>query len=111
MTRGLPALAALLLLSACGGGADDQSDEDERTASGEVLEGSISDAMIAQEELTSQPPRLKDAPRSATGDDAAESDADASEGEEGEAGDAAEAAEPESGPAAPAPATEAAPAE
>lgn len=50
-----------LLLTACGGGADDG---DERTASGEVLEGTISDAMLPLDQVTSQPPPLKIEPAS-----------------------------------------------
>lgn len=51
----LLALAPLALLSACdGGGADDT-----RTASGEVLEGTISDAMLPLDTVRSQPPLAK----------------------------------------------------
>ena len=41
------------LLAGCG---DDPVSNDDRTASGQVLEGSISDAMIPLEQLKSQPP-------------------------------------------------------
>ncbi|MBU6268045.1 MAG: hypothetical protein KGN34_10920 [Sphingomonadales bacterium] len=56
------ALAALstLALAACHKGA---KSNDQRTASGQVLEGSISDAMIPYESLKSKPPL---APRAAT---------------------------------------------
>lgn len=49
----------LLLLSACGDDpVPDQSDQ--RTASGEVLEGTISDAMLPLDTVTSQPPLLQE---------------------------------------------------
>jgi len=44
------------LLAGCGGGSDD----DDRTASGQILEGSASDAMIPLERATSQPPLARD---------------------------------------------------
>src|SRR5690606_26236584 len=43
-------------LAACGGGS---GDGDERTASGEVLEGSISDEMLPLDQVTSQPTPLE----------------------------------------------------
>ncbi len=65
MKSRLPALILpALLLSACG---DDTSTPaakgDERTASGEVLEGTISDAMLPLDTVTSQPPLLKLEPK------------------------------------------------
>ena len=46
---------ALLLLAACHGSKTAKSD-DQRTAAGEVLSGSISDAMLPYDTATSQPP-------------------------------------------------------
>jgi hypothetical protein len=52
--RLLPALPALALLAACGGNAPASSDG--RAASGEVLEGTISDAMLPIDRVRSEPP-------------------------------------------------------
>ena len=55
--RSLRALAVpALLLAACGG---EPPESDDRTASGEVLEGSLSDAMIPLDRLESQPPLMR----------------------------------------------------
>lgn len=51
-------VAPALLLGACGDDSIDVSD-DGREASGEVLEGSISDAMLPLEELRSQAPLVE----------------------------------------------------
>ena len=51
--RLLLALPALLLLAACGGNAPAN---DSRSASGEVLEGTISDAMLPVDRVRSEPP-------------------------------------------------------
>lgn len=76
------AFLLLALLAACGGGSD--SNDDARTASGEVLEGTISDAMIPLDQLRSEAPLMK--PEAAKAVDG--------EGEEGEgdgtAGDTAD---------------------
>jgi len=53
--KALAVTLACILLAACGG----KSDDDERTASGQVLEGSISDAMLPLETVKSQPPLAK----------------------------------------------------
>ncbi|GGD58143.1 hypothetical protein GRI62_01660 [Erythrobacter arachoides] len=66
-------LTALLLLAACGDDAP-ATDEGGREASGEVLEGSISDAMLPIEDVRSQPPL---AGGSEDGDGETDSDADA----------------------------------
>lgn len=50
-----------LALAGCGAKKSPKA-EDQRTASGQILPGSISDAMIAYDALTSQPPM---APRAA----------------------------------------------
>jgi len=85
MTNAWPAggaVAALLLalpLASCGGGEDEG-----RTASGEVLEGTISDEMLPLDTRTSQPPLLKIQPSGAAGNDA-QSEAGAEEETEAEA--------------------------
>lgn len=53
----VPALACALL-AACGGEAE--GGDDDRTASGEVLEGSVSDTMIPLDRLDSQPPLIRE---------------------------------------------------
>lgn len=63
------------LLAACGG--QDSGEADDRTASGEVLEGTISDAMIPLDQLKSQPPLLR---VRAAADGAAEDDREAEAG-------------------------------
>ena len=55
LTFRLPLLLPLLLLAGCGG---DSTSDDGRSASGEVLEGTISDAMLPLATATSQPPLL-----------------------------------------------------
>jgi hypothetical protein len=71
------------VLAACGG---DAVEDDDRTASGEVLEGSVSDAMIQLEQVKSQPP-LARSTGSANGedgeDDAAEDPAAEAASDEG----------------------------
>jgi hypothetical protein len=67
-------LLALALLSACG---DQKSDEPERkTAAGEVLGGSISDAMLPLDTVQSQSPPLREsaADKSGAGPSGAASD-------------------------------------
>jgi hypothetical protein len=51
--RLLLALPAVALLAACGG---DAPANDSRSASGEVLEGTISDAMLPVDRVRSEPP-------------------------------------------------------
>lgn len=79
--RVLPALVPLALLAACGD--KPASEGDDRSASGEVLEGTISDAMLPLDQLTSEPPLLEPdkAPRpaDAASDDLSEPEATASE--------------------------------
>ncbi|HEY6816160.1 MAG TPA: hypothetical protein VI168_11515 [Croceibacterium sp.] len=80
------ALPALALLAGCGG--DAPAGDDSRAASGEVLEGTISDAMLPVDRVRSEPP-LEDPEaharvRSAADDAAVTDDAAAGEGAEGE---------------------------
>lgn len=82
--RLIPALAALTLLSACGG---QTSTDDGRSASGEVIEGTASDAMLPIDQVRSQAPF---APPERTG--AATGGATAQPGDETPAAEAAEAA-------------------
>jgi hypothetical protein len=85
------ALAVCLLLIACG----DKSDEDDdRKASGQVLEGTVSDAMLPLDTVSSQPPLAKET--GSAGGGAPDADAtDATEGEESPAADDAAAADDE----------------
>jgi hypothetical protein len=53
--KALAVPVACILLAACGGDAEN----DRRTASGQVLEGSISDSMLPLETVRSQPPLAK----------------------------------------------------
>jgi hypothetical protein len=87
------ALAALFALASCG---SENEEADRRTAVGEILPGSVSDAMIHYDELRSQPPL---APR--TG---------APSGGGQEAGDSASDTAADAEAAAPAPATDGVPA-
>ena len=47
-------LTPILALAACGG--SDKNEKDQRTAAGEILPGSISDAMLPYDTVRSQPP-------------------------------------------------------
>ena len=92
MNRARPVVLALLLgLSACGGGGEEAANE-RKTAAGEVLGGSISDAMLPLDTVQSQSPPLRDTPRGEAG-----------AGDEGEAeGDAPSDAPTRETPPAPA---------
>lgn len=92
--RPIAAIALALLLAACGGSGE----EDERTASGEVLEGSISDAMLPLEQVTSQPPPLMVEPTSRPAQDADEADAEAETENSESPGDAPPIADEAGGP-------------
>lgn len=48
-------LATPLILAGCGSGSD-KAGKDHRTAAGEILPGSISDAMLPYDTVRSQPP-------------------------------------------------------
>ena len=80
MTKWSAMIAAALALSACDNSGADRAD-DLRDAEGEVLGGTISDAMIPLESVKSQSPTLRVAPAEA-GDDAAD-DAEEEDGSEG----------------------------
>ena len=86
ITRYLARLLAVAVISlplaACGDSGSSQGDD--RTASGEVLQGSISDEMLPLDQVTSQPPPLKSKSASSPG-----GDSDVAEDVEGaEGGDA-----------------------
>ena len=51
----------VLSLSACGDDAEPTAEDDGREASGEVLEGTISDEMLPLDQVRSQPPLLEEA--------------------------------------------------
>jgi hypothetical protein len=103
--RLLLALPAFALLAACGGNAP--AGNDRRAASGEVLEGTISDDMLPVDRVRSEPP-LEDPEAFAKARSAADGagaagtreseDGEATETETGEA----ESAEPAEEPATPA---------
>ena len=86
--RLLLALPALALLAACGGNAPAT---DGRAASGEVLEGTISDAMVPVDRVRSEPP-LEDPEAFEKVRSAA--DATAGAGHAAEAGDGTEGEQP-----------------
>lgn len=90
-------LAPVLLLAACGDKAAAPAEQG-GAASGEVLQGSVSDAMIPLDQLKSEAPL---APRQAP--------ADTAQGLDAEQPDVTPAEGVEGGPAAPAPAAPAAP--
>ena len=103
--RLLLAMPAFALLAACGGEAP--TGNDSRAASGEVLEGTISDEMLPVDRARSEPP-LEDPEAFAKARSAADG-ADAAGTPEGEVGEAtetetgeAEGAEPAEEPAEPA---------
>ena len=96
MNARLLALACPALLLASCGDEPAPVESDERTASGEVLEGSISDAMLPLDTVTSAPPLLRPEPRPEAVGDAEETEI------EGEPGDAPPIAEQPAAPAVPA---------
>ncbi len=102
-------LAACLLLAACGDDPEPVQEGDERSATGEVLEGTISDEMIATDKVRSQPPLLRTLPQSEGAGDA-ETEGDDAEGEAPADGEAAESPAPAPSfapdPVEPAPAAE-----
>ena len=97
MIRYLLPVAALGLLAACGDDPAPSPDDDARTASGEILEGTISDAMLPLETLKSQPPLVESSP-DATGENATGEAADEEGGDAGdEPGDGESGEEPADG--------------
>lgn len=107
MRKTIVAVALVALLAACDSGTEETSDG--RTAEGEVLGGTISDAMLPLDTVQSQSPPLRTEP---TGEEAgaeavADGDAAAEPAEEADDDAAAEEAEPapepQPAPAAPAP--------
>ncbi|QKG72062.1 hypothetical protein [Erythrobacter mangrovi] len=93
----LTAAMLALLLSACGDqSAPASGEDDQRKARGEVLGGSISDAMIPLDTLESKSPPLKIEPRPAASSDAETSDEAVEDvvSEPAEATEAAPAEEP-----------------
>lgn len=100
--RLLLALPALALLAACGGNAPA---DDGRAASGEVLEGTISDAMLPTDRVRSEPPledpeafakaRSKADGAAAAGEQGTDGDQPAAEGTEGAAPEATPTTAPE----------------
>jgi hypothetical protein len=98
LTRFLALLLPLVLLAGC----NKPSKNDERSASGEVLQGTISDDMLPLDKLKSEPPLLAPSARAKT----PEGVEDAASGEP----DAADATSAEPGePATPAPTASATP--
>jgi hypothetical protein len=94
------ALAPAVLLAACG---DSPLEEDDgRAATGEVLEGTISDAMLPVDRVRSQAPLAEPEARRTGGAEGEGDDADAEAGE----GEPAEGEEGEAGEGQPAPETE-----
>ena len=78
--RAVPVLAALALLAACGG---ETPTDDSRAASGEVLEGTISDAMLPVDRVRSEPPLEDPEAFAEVRSEAAEGEATVEEAEEG----------------------------
>lgn len=100
VSAGFALLPVIALLAACDSAAPEADAEAARAASGEVLQGSISDAMLPLETLRSQPPVAAPLPgevvAAPAGEGAAEPEADGAE----PAGADDAAAEPASEPAA-----------
>ncbi len=101
MTKRLPRvlLAACFVLAACDAEAPAVADDTGRAATGDVLEGSISDEMLPVESLSSQPPVAAPLPSEASSDGPADDD---EPGERVTAPSAPDAAEPAPEPEAPA---------
>jgi hypothetical protein len=96
--RLLIALSPLVLLAACG---KEAPADDSRSASGEVLEGTVSDAMLPLDTVKSEPP-FEDPKAAREVQEAAADGAPAAEAAEGEApvGESTEAPAPEPTPQA-----------
>jgi len=88
LTRSLALLLPLVLLAGC----NKPSKNDERSASGEVLQGTISDDMLPLDKLKSEPPLLAPSARAKTPEgveDETSGDVDATTTETSVAADAA----------------------
>jgi hypothetical protein len=88
LRRSLALLIPLVLLAAC----NKTAKNDERSASGEVLQGTISDAMLPVDKLKSEPPLLAPSERAKTPegvDDETSGEPDAADATSGEPGEAA----------------------
>lgn len=80
LSRLIVSATACVSLAACGSEpVVDESPDDGRSASGEVLEGSISDDMIPLDQLRSQPPLMKAEPADDSNDDSGDGDAQVGE--------------------------------
>lgn len=87
-SRSLSLLLPILLLAGC----DKSAENDKRSASGEVLRGTASDAMLPLDKLQSKAPLLAPTARAKTADDAADEasgETDAAETTSGAAEDTA----------------------
>ena len=93
--RPIVALLPLALLAAC----NEEATDDGRAASGEVLEGTISDAMLPLDRVQSEPP-LEDPEAFAEAREEAAADADGDEPAGEAEGEAPDAEPPEPGAAA-----------
>lgn len=93
-TRFSIVLGTALLLTACSDEPEVSADDDGRSASGEVLEGTISDDMLALDAVRSQPPLLE-AVEGAAGEGGATTPADEEPAEEPAPEDAPVSEEPQ----------------
>ena len=87
MIRYLLPIAAMGLLAGCGDDPAPSPDDDARTASGEILEGSISDEMLPLATLKSQPPLVESSPGATGGDAAEDANEDMGDNAQNEPGD------------------------
>lgn len=97
MIRYLLPIAAMGLLTGCGDDPAPSPDDDARTASGEILEGSISDEMLPLATLKSQPPLVESSPGATGGDAAGEAAGEEGEDTGDEPGDGETGEEPAEG--------------
>nr|WP_166179775.1 hypothetical protein [Altererythrobacter segetis] len=91
LPRSLALLLPLVLLAGC----NKPARNDERSASGEVLQGTVSDAMLPLDKLKSEPPLLAPSKAGTTpegAEDEASGEGDAASEAAGEPGEAATAA-------------------
>ncbi len=83
----------VLLLAACGG-SEKEKDKDERTASGQVLQGSISDSMLPLDTVTSKAPLIKEGPASGRADAASDAEGEDAAALDGQQPEVPAASEP-----------------